>query len=506
MAETIRFLAGKRFNYKANEVFRMSADVFTTMDLDSEVFMERLQGYIKRHRAEQVPRLRELKRYYLADNNIHYKAAQGDINRADNRISSDYAKYITTFMQGYILGNPVRYHHEDEGLLERIESFSKRNNIDYHNGLIETDLSIYGRAYELIYIDEVVDERVVKLDPQECFVVYDDSVENRSLFAVRHYQMDGNESEMDKYIEVYTAMGQFKYKATGTEGEWSLVEVTEGFFEGVTINEYANNEDRTGDYEAVLGMIDAYDLSQSSLANFQQDMSDAYLVIVGNPLTGTDEVGYDAEGNEVVKNGESHVLRDMRQSRILILDNNNDPAGPTPTAYYLKKEYDVAGSETYKQRLVNEILRFTFTPDTTDSNFSGTQSGEAMKYKLMGNDNLRKTKERLLTRGMMRRLRLVANVWGIKQAPYTAINETEIIFTPNLPANDKELVSMVKELYGIVSDETIFTLLQSITGVDAEDELQRLQEERGASQLQVDYTDLPAEVEDALVGDDDEPT
>lgn len=76
----------------------------------------------------------------------------------------------------------------------------------------------------------------------------------------------------------------------------------------------------------------------------------------------------------------------------------------------MTKSYDTTGAEAYKKRLVDDILRFTFTPDTNDQNFAGTQSGESMKYKLMGNDNLRKTKERLLTRGIMRRLRLLGNV------------------------------------------------------------------------------------------------
>ena len=36
---------------------------------------------------------------------------------------------------------------------------------------------------------------------------------------------------------------------------------------------------------------------------------------------------------------------------------------------------------------------------------------------------------------------------------------------------------MIKSLYGIVSDQTIFELLNQVTGVDAADELERLKEQ-----------------------------
>lgn len=51
-----------------------------------------------------------------------------------------------------------------------------------------------------------------------------------------------------------------------------------------------------------------------------------------------------------------------------------------------------------KNRLVADILRFTFTPDTQDMKFSGVQSGESMKYKLMASDNYREKQERLFKR------------------------------------------------------------------------------------------------------------
>ncbi len=159
--------------------------------------------------------------------------------------------------------------------------------------------------------------------------------------------------------------------------------------------------------------------------------------------------------------------------------------------------------------MVGDILRFTFTPDTSDQNFSGVQSGEAMKYKLMAADNRRVTQERLFERGLMRRLRLAVNVWRIKgnsSVNYDAINDTEILFTPNIPQNVNELIANVKSLYGIVSDETLLELLKQFTGVDADEELKRLEKQKADNQLMFNgqTNDYPNPDQEGVIEDGDE--
>ena len=103
-----------------------------------------------------------------------------------------------------------------------------------------------------------------------------------------------------------------------------------------------------------------------------------------------------------------------------------------------------------------------------------------MKYKMMAADNYRGKQELLFEKGLMRRLRLAVNIWKIKgndSDNYNLINETDIVFTPNLPQNNNELVAIVKNLYGVVSEQTIVEILERVTGVNAETELKRLKED-----------------------------
>ena len=480
----MKFLKGRRFDESANRQFMMTIEDFETIEFESQKWIERLKNFVRTHRAEQLDRLKELKRYYLADNNIKYREEKSDKYSADNRIASDWAKYITVFEQGYMLGNPVEYKNENAEIQALIDNFSKQNNEQEHNVAIKTDLAIYGRAYELLNTFQDVDGSVwvklYRMNPEQTFVIYDDSYEQRSLMAINYYSISYGNGHKRDFVKVYTDNAIYEYMDDNQEADTlRLKETSEHFFNGVPVNEFSNNTDRTGAFEAVLDSIDAYDLSQSELANFQQDSNEALLVISGNPFTGVDDKDF-LEDGRINPNGRLAVSQSFKKAKILVLDDNPIPGGSSPSAHYLVKTYDTAGAEAYKERLVNDILRFTFTPDTTDNNFGGVQSGEAMKYKMMAADNYRGKQELLFEKGLMRRLRLAVNIWKIKgndSGNYNLINQTDIVFTPNLPQNNNEMVAIVKNLYGVVSEQTIVEILERVTGVNAETELKRLKED-----------------------------
>lgn len=324
----------------------MSQEDFDGIEFESEKWVYKLEKFINRHRTEQLPRLQELKRYYLADNNIKYRPDKTDEFAADNRIASDFSRYITIFEQGYMLGQPVQYKNENDELQQQIDEFNKRNNEAYHNVLIKTDLSIYGRAYELTTVGLDNDQafvKVVKLDPEKTFVVYDDTTDSNSLFGVYYYSIDYGGGERKDFVNVYTSDMVYIYLNDNQEERGLHLDDFDDYaFDGVPVNEFANNEDRTGAYEPVLDSIDAYDLSQSELANFQQDSMDAILMITGNPYTGTAKNDIDEDG-KVVPNSRLAVSLAFKRARIMIMDDNPNPNGSTPDAKYLIKEYDAAG-------------------------------------------------------------------------------------------------------------------------------------------------------------------
>lgn len=486
-----KLLGSKRFDKEANIIYKLpiselpkrimfveGAETITEeIDFEHEDVLKCITDFIDHHRTKQLPRLKALNRYYLADGDIKYRTNKPN-GRADNRISSDFAKFIVSFKQGVLLGNPIKYSGAKE-ISKKVNDFAIQSNEDYHNQLMARDTFTYGRGYELISRDEFGKESVAKLDVNETFVIYDNTSYQNSICGVHYYTVEYLD-ESWIIVEIYANDGfTYHYKAEKDDlNSLTLQEKEQNYFDSVQINEWINNEERIGDFESVLDGIDAYDLSQSEMANFQQDLSEAFLVIKGNPDTATDEEG---------ENSSLDVFNAMLDARMLVLGDkkelDNGQTGAEPDAYYLKKEYDTQGVEAHNDRLVADILRFTSLIDFTDENMGSNQSGIGFRFKGWGSDNDRKNKERMIKKAIMRRLRLLTHSWSIKndlesndnqEDLYNKVNTIEVKFEPNVPQSDEEIMKVIAGLYGIVSDETICEMATKLTGVASKEEVARL--------------------------------
>lgn len=538
MEQNIQLLGQQRFDEEANLVYKVPVSQLPKIDmLDQQTgevsefidfkhvdMWKMIVGFIKHHRERQVPRLKELKRYLNADNNIKRRPNKPD-GRADNRIASDFANFIVSFKQGVLLGNPISYN-GDQVIVERINRFASESNEDYHNQLMSRDAFGLGRAYEWVGRDEYGKETIAKFDAEQTFVIYDNTKDRNSICGV-HYFVEKFLDKSFTRIELYTNCGyNYYFTAKDDDLENAVLDedgAVQSYFDTVQINEWPNNEERTSDFEHVMDSIDAYDLSRSEMANFQQDSSEAYLVIKGNPDTADDQEG---------DNSKLAVFQAMMQARMLVLGDkkiyDNNVAGAEPDAYYLKKEYDVAGMEANDSRTVADILRFTSLIDFTDENIGSNQSGIGFRFKGWGSDNDRKNKERMVKKAIMRRLRLLTHSWSIKdgldkprglidtvkaffvsdekqqEQLYNKVNEIQIQFTPNVPQSDEEIMSVIAGMVGIVSDQTLCEMAERLTGVPFEEELKRLKEQAGSGVFDSDKeTDTEVE-EDETENKEDE--
>lgn len=539
MEQNIQLLGQQRFDEEANLVYKVPVSQLPKIDMldqqtgevsefinfKHEDMWKMIVGFIKHHCERQVPRLKELKRYLNADNNIKRRPNKPD-GRADNRIASDFANFIVSFKQGVLLGNPISYN-GDKVIVERINRFASESNEDYHNQLMSRDAFGLGRAYEWVGRDEYGKETIAKFDAEQTFVIYDNTKDRNSICGV-HYFVEKFLDKSFTRIELYTNCG-YNYYFTAKDDDLENAVLDEdgevqSYFDTVQINEWINNEERTSDFEHVMDSIDAYDLSRSEMANFQQDSSEAYLVIKGNPDTADDQEG---------DNSKLAVFQAMMQARMLVLGDkkiyDNNVAGAEPDAYYLKKEYDVAGMEANDSRTVADILRFTSLIDFTDENIGSNQSGIGFRFKGWGSDNDRKNKERMVKKAIMRRLRLLTHSWSIKdgldkprglidtvkaffvsdekqqEQLYNKVNEIQIQFTPNVPQSDEEIMSVIAGMVGIVSDQTLCEMAERLTGVPFEEELKRLKKQAVSGVFDSDKeTDTEVE-EDESQRTDDEP-
>ena len=75
-----------------------------------------------------------------------------------------------------------------------------------------------------------------------------------------------------------------EYAYTIDGGEWMLDEQIAHFYGDVPVIEVINNNDRTGDFEKVMTLIDAYNNLESDSMNDFDYFSDAYLFLKGASL------------------------------------------------------------------------------------------------------------------------------------------------------------------------------------------------------------------------------
>lgn len=413
-------------------MFRLESADKLTQDMIRELIIK--------FRVEGLPRLKKLKDYYLNKTAILRRPCV-DPSKPNNKVVHPFAQYITDTLVGYFVGEPISYTSNED--IANLKMIFEYNDEQDENVTIAKNCSIYGKAYELIYIDEDGNVRLVALDPREVIPVYGTSLDNELIGAVRFYMNRDLVFGVDEMIvEVYTDKEIIRYKTGDAVADLHFLDCKQHGFNDVPIIEYRNNDDCYGDYEGVMSLIDAYDILVSDDLNDFEYFVDAYLALYG----------YTAEPEDIAK---------MKQQRVLLMDNDSK-------AEWLVKKGDSQGVETTKERLERDIHKFSKTPNTNDKNFGGNTSGVAMKYKLLGTENIASIKERKFKKGLQRRLELISGILSVLSRPSFDWMGTDITFTRNVPINEDDVADMIKNLNGIVSKKTLVSQLPFVEDVDQE--------------------------------------
>ena len=506
-----------RFDTEANRVYQMPVSFFNNVKDNPMSLYDVAYKFIRHHVDHQVHRIKVLQDYYLGETDIKKWPGSRNPENAHNQVATGFARYITNIRVGYFMGNDIQFKvtpEEDnqkslaDTIDEQIKQFNQGSNESYIDEMIEKDLSVCGRAYDLVYVNENENTlNLAKVDPTTAFVVYDDSIKAKPLFAVRYYETGVLDDNLQEQYEIYTDSSLFKYHSNGGLPETNSPEQAVVFddseplfFGRVPLTEYKNNDERTGDWEPELDQMDALDKALSTMANFQEDFNDAAMVITGKFANMSDpKYQLDKNGNPVVNKDGSKVILEPAHplinphNRMFYLKPyvtkagiNGERSVVNPTLQYITKQYDSAGWSTYINFLINEIHKYTNTPNVNDPNFASNASGVAMSYKLWGSDQERKIQESLYKRGLHARLSACLTYWDkLNVIPGTndinaLVSMIEPDFTPNLPKNDDATAQLIQQLVntGKFSDETIREIAESITGVTADAEQQRVDEQQ----------------------------
>lgn len=421
---------------------------------------------IKDHKKNHLPRYINLQKYYETKHSILDRDTT-DANKPNNKIANGFPKYIVDVLRGYFTGEPVRYTSKNEDLMKILQEIFDYNDEQNENSRIAKIMGIKGRCYEILYIDEDSQIRFKYVSPDNMFVVYDNSIEGNMIAAVRYYTVKklGTGTSTTK-VEVYLKDWIMYYEED--QGRLNFISQKENFFGDVPVTEFINNDECLGDFETVISLVDAYDKAQSDSLNELEYFADAYLVLQGMPET------------------EEEDIKEMKKNRVMVLPSPMQ--GEKAGAYWLVKDINDTLVENLKKRLQSDIHKYSMTPDLNDESFGGNLSGVAIEYKLWGLEQAAVTKESNFKLGLQRRIELICNMLAIKGKGTYNYLDIEMSFTRNMPTNIPEIVTMVQNLNGVISNQTRVSLLPFVE--DPQTEIDKLEAEQNEIDLDsVDYED-----------------
>lgn len=414
---------------------------YKEMDAATEFSTALIQQLISEHK-EHIEEYNELKDFYKGNHAILKQKAK-DKYKPDNRLVVNFAKYIVDTFNGYFIGNPVSLFHEDETVNDYLAYIDGYNDQADNNAELSKICSIYGHGFELVFNDENSEVGITYMTPIDGFIVYDNTIQNKPLFAC-HYGLNDNEEEVGYFYTKDTV-----YQFAAVSGSYTIVEETANVFSDIPMIEYIENEERQSIFENVKTLINAFNKALSEKANDVEYYADAYLKVLGAEI-------------------DESTLQSLRDSRIINVSGDD-----ALTVEFMTKPSADGTQENLLERLQKLIFEISMVANISDEHFA-TTSGIALRYKLQPMDNLARGKERKFQSGMSRRYRLISNY------PTSKIGENEWIniqykFTRNVPANLAEEADIAQTLSGIVSEETQVGVLSIVQ--NAKEEVKRKNEE-----------------------------
>lgn len=405
-----------------------------TLPKDTKITNQVLNDVIQ-YNEKYKGRYKMLENYYLGKQEIMNRSK--DDRLSNNKVMINHAKYISDTNVGYLMGNPVDYQVSEGYDIQPILDAYKKQTINDLDNEIAKDVSIFGKQYEYVYINENAEPKSCEIDNKNAIIVYDDTVEHNKMFGIIYRAIFAGETFKYYHIIYCDSKVIREYKSYSK----SLNQIGQDLphkFGKVPMICYKNNPELLGDYEPVISLIDAYNLLQSDRVNDKEQLVDAILCMYG--------VDFDDEQADM-----------LRESRMLA----NIPTDAR--VEYLVKTLQEGDVDVLRQNLENDIHKISMVPNMSDENFVGNSSGVAIRYKLLAFEQNIKNKERYMEKGLIERFELYNNyLVAISKMGEVPVEEVDAVFTRNLPSNDYEISQMINNLADFVDSETLISQLSFI--------------------------------------------
>ena len=418
------------------------------IDKNAELTPLILGKILNRFQTVELPKLIKSYKYYKGEQAITLKQPT-DTGKPANKIITNFCHTITDTYEGYLTGVPIQYSNDN---FDEILNILKYNDVKNEDGEFLRQGLIFGRSFEICYIDEDKKQRFRTLDPRECIPVYDNTLNNNLLYVIRFWRSDMFDKSNEEYIvEVYGAQSTKLYKSNVGFSSFTLIEEVPNFYGQCPITVFSLNTEEESIFHNIMSLQDAYNTLLSSEIDDWESFCDAYMILKGAAIDEED-------------------MEDMKKHRLLIMDTDAE-------AQYLTKDVNDVQIRNMLQLVNDNIHKIACCPDFSQESF-GTSSGIALRYRLLGFENNAAAIESNFKMALQRRIELLCSI--IQLTGGEALwRDVKITFYRNLPINLEETSTIVNNLRGLVSDETLLSQIPFIS--DVEEEMKKLAKQKEAA-------------------------
>lgn len=398
-----------------------------------------LSKMIERFDLEVKPKLAKNKKYYDGLQNILNKA-YSDPTKPCSKTVINYCKNIADSYCGY-LAAPGFISYSSDNDIEEIMNVLRYNDYQTQDSDFLLDALRYGTASELMYNDREGKVRFKLINPEQCFAIYDDSLEGELLYFVRIYPVDEWDNSDNYNVDVYSNDTIKSYAMTGINGQLSFISEELHYFNQCPANIFALPDEKSI-FDCVITLQDAVNELVSSEIDDYSAFCDAYMALVG----------VDADNEDIAA---------MKENRVMVL-----PEGAS--ASYLVKAGNDVQIENIIKRLESSIYRISQCVDFLSETFvGGVSSGIAIRYRLTGMESRAAKICAEMKKALQRRVEIISGIASLKLGE-DVFRDINITFKRNIPEDVTATINMINSLKGTVSDATLLSQLDFIQDVNAE--------------------------------------
>ena len=381
----------------------------------------------------------------------------------NNKLVVPMPRLLVDEYAGYFGGNAPTVQLEDETDNDSLQVWLNDSEFaDEHSEIVKA-VGIYGRSYLLAYQGEDSKPKIAHVEPDEGFMIYDDTIKSEPLAFVR-YSRD--------YLNHVT--GTIYYAGFSVDfKDDKLEEPVNYVWHEVPAVEFYSNEERQGIFDGVKTLIEALDKALSKKADQVDYFDNAYLLALGLNLE--DE------------NGRIHIDREQR-----FIYSPDADATNAKVEFIGKPDAD-GMQENLINRLIDLIYYTSMIPNLQDSAFSGNSSGVALQFKLLPMQNMAAFQERKFIKSLRRMFKVLFESADGGQI-VRAINkdswlDLRFTYTRNMPQNMADAVSTAVQASSLLSQQTALAMIPGID--DPQAELERKEDEQSNSMKKAMNQALP---------------